>query len=276
MAEQNDSAGSASAPNPSDAVVRTDVVGRTLVVTIDRPEVRNAVDLRVARALADAFTRAEDDPEIWTVVLTGAGDRAFSAGADLKAVFRGEVVHDPERPERGFAGLVKHDISKPVIAAVNGLAVGGGFEMVLHCDLAVAVASAVFGFPEPRVGKMAAAGGAFRIGGQIPPKLAAELLFTGTPISAARAAELGLVNRVVPDGEALTAALALADEINRNSPLSVRASKRVLLGIDPGVQRDGDDWARIAAADDELLRSADAEEGVRAFVEKREPRWTGK
>lgn len=257
-------------------VVRTAVEGRTLVVAIDRPEVRNAVDMRVAAALAEAFSRADEDPEIWTVILTGTGDRAFSAGADLKAVFRGEGVHDPAHPERGFAGIVRHDIGKPVIAAVNGLALGGGFEMVLHCDLAVAVESAVFGFPEARVGKMAAAGGAFRIGRQIPPKLAAELLYTATPIDAARALELGLVNRVVRDGQALSAALELADRINRNSPLSVRASKRTLLGIDPSAPRDEDQWVRIADADAELLRSADAEEGVRAFVEKREPRWTGK
>lgn len=257
-------------------VVSTRIDGRSMVVTIDRPEVRNAVDRRVAAALAAAFTRADEDPEIWTVVLTGSGDRAFCAGADLKAVFRGEEVHDPAHPEFGFAGVVRHDISKPVIAAVDGLALGGGFEIVLHCDLAVAGESAVFGFPEARVGKMAAAGGAFRIGRQIPPKLAAELLYTATPIDAARALELGLVNEVVADGEALTAALALAERINRNSPLSVRASKRTLLGVDRGRARDAEDWRRIAEADAELLRSADAEEGVRAFVEKREPRWTGK
>jgi crotonobetainyl-CoA hydratase len=260
-----------------DGVVLTRIEGRTAVITINRPEVRNAVDARVAAGLADALSRAEADPEIWTVVLTGAGDRAFSAGADLKAVFRGEDVHDPAREHLGFAGFVRHDIGKPVIAAVNGLALGGGFEIVLHCDLAIATTSAVFGFPEARVGKMAAAGGAFRIGRQIPPKLAAELLYTATPISAERALELGLVNRVVGDGEALAAALELAERINRNSPLSVRASKRVLLGIDhDGTARDETDWSRIASADAELLRSADAKEGVRAFVEKREPRWTGR
>lgn len=258
------------------AVVTTRVHGRTMIVTIDRPEVRNAVDRRVAAALAAAFTQADADSDVWTVVLTGTGDRAFSAGADLKAVFRGEEVHDPAHPEFGFGGIVRHDIAKPVIAAVNGLALGGGFEMVLHCDLAVAVESAVFGFPEARVGKMAAAGGAFRIGRQVPPKLAAELLYTATPIDAARALELGLVNEVVADGGALDAALALAERIHRNSPLSVRASKRALLGIDPGVARDEDDWRRIAATDEALLRSPDAEEGVRAFVEKREPRWTGR
>lgn len=257
-------------------LVRTRIEGRTLIITIDRPEVRNAVDLRVARSLADAFESAENDPDIWTVILTGAGDRAFSAGADLKAVFRGEVVHDPDREHLGFAGIVRFDISKPVIAAVNGMALGGGFEMVLHCDLAVAASSVVFGFPEARVGKMAAAGGAFRIGRQVSTKIAAELLYTAESIDADRALELGLINGVVADGEALTAALELADRINRNSPLSVRASKRTLLGIDPGETRDDPDWQRIADADAELLRSADADEGVRAFVEKREPRWTGR
>ncbi|GAA5036362.1 enoyl-CoA hydratase-related protein [Microbacterium fluvii] len=258
-------------------VVLTRTEGRTRIITINRPEVRNAIDSRVARALADAVIAADDDPEIWTVVLTGAGDRAFSAGADLKAVFAGEVVHDPDREHLGFAGFVRLDIAKPVIAAVDGFALGGGFEIVLHCDLAVASQSATFGFPEARVGKMAAAGGAFRIGRQIPPKLAAEMLYTGAAIPASRALELGLVNRVVADGHALEAALALADEINANSPLSVRASKRTLLGIDHGdAERDSADWDRIREEDATLLRSHDAQEGVRAFVEKRAPRWTGR
>ncbi len=261
----------------TEPVVLSRVDGRTAVITINRPEVRNAVDARVAAGLAEAMARADEDPEVWTIVLTGAGDRAFSAGADLKAVFRGEGVHDPEREHLGFAGFVRHDLGKPVIAAVNGLALGGGFEIVLHCDLAIAASSAVFGFPEARVGKMAAAGGAFRIGQEIPPKLAAELLYTAAPISADRALDLGLVNRVVADGEVLDAALELAALINRNSPLSVRASKRSLLGVDhDGSAREADDWDRIASIDAELLHSADAEEGVRAFVEKREPRWTGR
>jgi crotonobetainyl-CoA hydratase len=256
-------------------VVLQRVEDRILVITLNRPEARNAVDARVSAALAATLDRADGDRDIWAVVVTGAGDRAFSAGADLKAVARGEIVHAEGRAELGFAGFVRHPIRKPVVAAVNGVAVGGGLEIVLHCDLAVAAESAVFGFPEVKVGKMAAAGGAFRIARQIPAKIASELLLTGAPITAARAAELGLVNRVVPDGTALDGALELARTITANAPLSVQASKRVLLGLDPeGVPREADDWERLIAVDAELLRSKDSEEGVRAFVEKRTPTWT--
>ncbi|WP_210246842.1 enoyl-CoA hydratase-related protein [Devosia ginsengisoli] len=217
--------------------------------------------------------------EIRAVILTGAGDRAFCAGADLVAVSRGENLRpdDPAQQAWGFAGFVSHPISKPVIAAVNGFALGGGTEISLAADLIVAADSASFGLPEVKRGIYAGAGGTFRIVEQLPRKVGMELLLTGEPITAQRAKELGFVNVVVPLPELLDAALALAARITVNAPISVQASKRIALGIIDGrIPADNDAWARSAAEAKVVMASEDAKEGPRAFAEKRTPVWKGR
>lgn len=259
--------------------VATDVVlvrksGRVLIITINRPDARNAVNESVSAVVGDALEAAQQDPTVWAVVVTGAGDKSFCAGADLKALSRGESVVHPHHPEWGFAGLVHHFIDKPVIAAVNGSALGGGTELALASDLIVAEERSVFGLPEVKRGLIAGAGGAFRIVEQLPRKVALELLYTGDPISAAEAARWGLVNKVVANGTALESALELAERIAVNAPLSVQASKRVAYGVDDRIiEAEEPKWARVAREGETLLASEDAMEGPRAFAEKRSPVW---
>jgi crotonobetainyl-CoA hydratase len=244
------------------------------VITINRPEARNAVNGAVSIAVGDALEEANSDPGVWAVVITGAGDKSFCAGADLKAIARGENLYHPEHGEWGFAGYVHHFVDKPTIAAVNGTALGGGTEIALASDLVVADERATFGLPEVKRGLLAAAGGVFRIVEQLPRKVAIELLFTGDPMPAADAAKWGLINQVVPDGGALQAALALAERITVNAPLSVQASKRVAYGVDGGVITDEEPkWTRILTEIRTLLKSEDAREGPLAFAEKRQPVW---
>ena len=248
--------------------------GNVQVITINRPEARNAVNGAVSTAVGDALAQAQDDDAVRAVVITGAGDQSFCAGADLKAVANRENIYHPDHPEWGFAGCVQHFIDKPIIAAVNGTALGGGTELALAGDLVVAEQRAQFGLPEVKRGLIAGAGGVFRIVDQLPRKVALELLYTGDPISAADAARWGLVNRVVDDGTALEAALELAGQITGNAPLSVRASKRIAYGVDDGViGGEVADWARSGREFSALLRSEDAKEGPRAFAEKRAPVW---
>lgn len=251
--------------------------GHVLVITINRPEARNAINGAVSTAVGDALQAAHDDPEIRAVVVTGAGDSSFCAGADLKAIALRENIFHPQRPEWGFAGYVQHFIDKPTIAAVNGTALGGGTELALASDLVVAVRNATFGLPEVKRGLIAAAGGAFRIVDQLPRKIALEMLFTGEPITADDAHRWGLINQVVPPGPgnpALDAALALAERITVNAPLAVQASKRVAVGVDDGaVIGDQSGWSHTMREIVPLMRSEDAKEGPRAFVEKRQPVW---
>ena len=248
--------------------------GNTLIITINRPESRNAVNQAVSIGVGDALQTAQDDPEIWAVVLTGAGDKSFCAGADLKAISRGENIFHPDHPEWGFAGYVQHFIDKPVIAAVNGTALGGGTELALASDLVVAQASARFGLPEVKRGLIAAAGGVFRIVDQLPRKVAMQLLVTGDPITAEEAARWGLINQVVADGTVLDAALALADRITVNAPLAVQASKRVAVGADDGtIPAESDRWKRSNREMRTVFTSEDAREGPLAFAQKRPPVW---
>lgn len=252
-------------------------IGHTLVITLNRPEARNAVNASVSTAVGEAMAAAQDNPEVRAVILTGAGDRSFCAGADLKAISRGESLYHPDHPEWGFAGYVRHFIDKPTIAAVNGTALGGGTELVLASDLAVSDQSATFGLPEVKRGLLAAAGGVFRIVDQLSRKHAMALLFTGEAISATEAAELGLLNTVVPDGTALDAALRLAERITVNAPLSVQASKRVASGFDSDtIPAEESQWERTTREYAALKQTADAKEGTRAFAEKRRPRWTAR
>lgn len=248
--------------------------GNVAVITINRPDARNAVNGAVSIAVGDALQQAQDDSDVWAVVITGAGDKSFCAGADLKAISRRENIFHPQHPQWGFAGYVSHFIDKPTIAAVNGTALGGGTELALASDLVVARESARFGLPEVKRGLIAAAGGVFRIVDQLPRKVAMQLLFTGEPMSADEALRWGLINEVVPDGTELDAALALAARITCNAPLAVQASKRVAVGADAGViTGDEPGWSRTNREIGGLMKSEDAREGPLAFAEKRPPVW---
>lgn len=248
--------------------------GNVLIITINRPEARNAVNGAVSIGVGDALDQAQRDPDVRAVVITGSGDKSFCAGADLKAISRRENIYHPHHPEWGFAGYVSHFIDKPTIAAVNGTALGGGTELALASDLVVADERAQFGLPEVKRGLIAAAGGVFRIVDQLPRKVAMELLMTGEPLSASDALRWGLINQVVEQGTVLDAALALAARITANAPLSVQASKRIAYGVDDGViTGDEPGWARTMKEMSVLIRSEDAKEGPLAFAEKREPVW---
>jgi crotonobetainyl-CoA hydratase len=259
--------------------VVTERHGRTLVITINRPEVLNCVDVRVHLGVGGALEEAEADRDIRTIVLTGAGDRSFCAGADLKAVGRGESLlpEDPAARAWGFGGYVFHPISKPTIAAVNGLALGGGTELVLASDLAVAAGTARFGLTEVTWGLFASEGGVMRLPRQIPQKRALEMMFTGEQIDVDEALRLGLINRIVDPADVLSETLELAERINRNAPLAVAASKAVALGLDDGHLVDEADRARLTRRWQETVRaSADFVEGPRAFAERRRPQWQGR
>lgn len=248
--------------------------GHVMVLTINRPHVRNAVDQAVGTGIGYALEEAAQDPEVRAVVLTGAGDKAFCAGADLAALSRGEDFYVEGHASWGFGGYVGHFIDKPTIAAVNGLAFGGGAELVLASDLVVAVESAKLGLPEVTRGLIAGAGGAFRLPEQIPRRVAMRLLLTGEPITAVEAHRWGLINEVVPDGKALEVALTLAHRIAANAPLAVWATKRLAYGVEEG-RPEGERrrWRHNLEEVDALLRTEDAAEGPRAFTEKREPQW---
>lgn len=248
--------------------------GNVMVITINRPEARNAVNGAVSIGVGDALEEAQHDPDVRAVVITGAGDKSFCAGADLKAIARRENLYHPDHPEWGFAGYVHHFIDKPTIAAVNGTALGGGTELALASDLVVADERAQFGLPEVKRGLIAAAGGVFRIVQQLPRKVGMELLLTGEPLTASAACEWGLINQVVTEGTVLDAALSLAARVTVNAPLSVQASKRIAYGVDDGVIVDDEvGWERTMREMRSLMRSEDAKEGPLAFAEKREPVW---
>jgi crotonobetainyl-CoA hydratase len=257
--------------------VRTTVADQTLVVTLDRPKA-NAVDVATSRALHAAFDRLRRDPGLRVAILTGAGERFFCAGWDLKAAAGGEGV-DADHGPGGFAGLTEFlDIGKPVIAAVNGLAFGGGFELVLAADLVVAAEHAEFALTEATLGLVPDAGGLLRLPARVPRAIAVELLLTGRRLTAAEAARWGLVNRVTPAAGLMTAARELAGAICAAAPLAVAAVLEILRETEGGsvaagyaIQRGGNLPAYRA-----MLGSADAQEGARAFTERRPPVWQGR
>ena len=246
--------------------VRTERDGGTLVITLDRPHARNALDGAAAHALTAALDELDADAELVVGILTGAGG-TFSSGMDLKAWLAGDR---PEIKGRGLGGLTLTPPATPLIAAVEGYALAGGFEMVLACDLVVAAEDAVFGLPEVTRGLMAGSGGLLRLPSRLPAGVAMEHALTGAPITAVDAHRWGLVNRLTPPGEALDGALALARQIAANGPLAVRATKALVSrGVDAAA------WRLQDVLLGGLLASADAREGAAAFVEKRPPVWTG-
>ena len=251
--------------------VHFEVRENVALMTLDRPEARNAVDQQLAADLESGIDRLEADDALWIGVLQGAGP-AFCAGADLKAVAAGRAHLTTERG--GFAGIVRRDRTKPIIAAVEGPALAGGFEIVLSCDLVVAGADARFGIPEVKRSLIANAGGLIRLPRVLPRNLAMEMALTGEPIDAVTAHQHGVVNRLVGVGDALECALNLAAEIPANAPLAVRASRRVIVAG----SLLGDDAAFALSADASrgVFQSEDFREGPLAFIEKRPPKWQGR
>ncbi|CAA9526626.1 MAG: Enoyl-CoA hydratase [uncultured Solirubrobacteraceae bacterium] len=250
--------------------VLTERRGDVLLITLNRPHVRNAVDAAVAQGVGDALDVLDADPELSVAVLTGAGG-FFCAGMDLGAFVRGETVH---HPTRGFAGITRQGPRKPIIAAIEGFAVAGGLEVALACDLLVAAAGARLGIPEVKRSLVAAGGALLHLPRRIPYHVVMELALTGDPVPAERLHELGLVNRIAEPGRAVEEALALAAALARNGPLALAASKRILQE-----QRDwgtGEMWQRQDAISGPVFASEDAREGASAFKEKREPVWKGR
>lgn len=240
------------------------------VITINRPEARNAIDRETALAIEAATQQVNDDPEVRCAVITGAGGN-FCAGMDLKAFLRGEVVR---LPNTGFAGMTQSELKKPFIAAVEGYALAGGFEIMIACDMVVASATAKFGLTEVKRGLVANAGGLVRLPRQMPMKLATEFVLTGDIYPVERLADAGLVNRVVPEGDALVEAIRLAQTIAANGPMAVAVSRKVL--------KESLEWPeaelfeRQFAITAPVFASDDAREGATAFAEKRKPVWTGR
>lgn len=254
--------------------IRYEKRDRIAYITIDRPEVLNAIHPPASHELSAAFDDFAADPDSWVAVLTGAGERAFSAGNDLKYSAQ-HGTRDITFGSGGFAGITnRFDLFKPVIAAVNGFALGGGFEIALACDIVVAATHARFGVPEPRVGLAALAGGMHRLPRHIPLKLAMGMLLTGRQITAHEAQQLGLVNEVVPGADLAAAAERWAKEILECSPTSVRASKQCAMqGLGLSLE---EAMGRKYPLVRELFRSEDLAEGIAAFAQKRKPQWKGR
>jgi enoyl-CoA hydratase len=240
------------------------------LITINRPDARNAMTLAAATLIAAALDELDERDDLRIGIITGAGG-SFCAGMDLKGFLRGER---PSIPGRGFGGLTRKPPRKPLIAAVEGYALAGGFELVLACDLVVASESAQFGVPEVKRGLAATAGGLVRLPRQLPYRIALELALTGDMFPAKRAYEYGLVNRITATGGALDEARKLAQTIAANGPLSVAASKRVM--VESQDWSSDEVWDKQLALTEHVFTSADAREGSAAFAEKRKPVWQGK
>jgi enoyl-CoA hydratase len=248
--------------------VLTEARDGVLIVTLNRPEAKNAANKALSEQVAAAMDQLDNTPELRVGIITGAGG-TFCSGMDLKGFLAGET---PFVPGRGFAGLTESPPKKPMIAAVDGYALAGGFEIMLTCDLVVANRDAKFGIPEAKRGLAAAAGGLVRLPRQITPRLAMELALTGDFVSATRAYEIGLINRVV-DGPALDGALELAASITANAPLAVERSKAVI--VESREWSEAEMWKKQGQTLGNLFMTNDAREGAAAFAQKRAPNWTG-
>ena len=255
---------------PERQFIRAEIVDQhILLITIDRPEARNAFNSAMARQLEALVDRFDTDEALWVAVIRGEGG-TFCAGQDLKAAAAGELAM---APKRGPFGIMERPPLKPLIAALEGHALAGGFELALSCDLIVATSETVFGLTEVRRGIYAAGGGCFRLPRRIPHHLAMEMVLTAEPQTAARLHEHGLVNRIAEPGQACEVALALARQIASNSPIGVRTSKEVVWRSAAECWTDAAGWKKQAALTARVVQSADMREGLRAFAEKREPRW---
>ncbi len=248
--------------------------GAVLVLRLNRPEARNALDTELIGAFGNGVADAESDPGIRAVVLTGTGDRAFCSGMDLRSFAEGQAAPTEEQQQgmAVFGRFVRGDVRVPVVGAANATAVAGGFELLLGCDVVVASEDAKFGLPEVKRALFAAGGGVF-VGSRIPLAVALEMTLTGDMIDAQRAYGLGLVNEVVPAERVLDAGIALAERIARNGPLALEATKELvrLAATDPAKA-----WERQAEWQPKVFGSQDAKEGATAFIEKREPVWQGR
>ena len=260
-------------PSGVGGVVKYELRGHTALITLDRPEARNAVNGDVAEALGYLVKQTEADGDVRAVVLASSLEKVFCAGADLAEISRGNA-HKLGTADGGFAGLIVAKRAKPWIAAVRGAALAGGCEIALSCDMIVASDDARFGLPEVKRGLYAGAGGPFRLPRALPRAIALELVATGDPLDAARAYQLGMVNRMVANGEVIDEALKLAEAITVNAPMSVVES----LGIarQAGDLDEDEFWALSAGVHDKVFASEDAKEGPRAFLEKRPAQWQGR
>ena len=260
--------------------IETSREGRLFILTINRPDVMNAISPAASHEMAQAMDAFEQDDELWVAIITGAGDAAFCAGGDISVMAEAQTEQDYQMPPSGYGGMTNRTTChKPVIAAVNGIAFGGGFEVALSCDIIVASENAMFGLPEPKIGTAAVATGMHRLAREIGLKPAMALLLTGGSIDAGRAVELGLVARQVPQGEVMAAARKMAERIMRCAPLAVQATKQCVLeglnyaGVPEAQQaQERGDFDRL----DKMMRSEDIREGLNAFLEKRPPQWQGR
>jgi enoyl-CoA hydratase/carnithine racemase len=246
--------------------VKTEVHDRVLVVRLEREAKRNAIDVDMAEGISEALDRLADDESLWAGVITGTTS-VFCAGTDMRA-----GVHSTERG--GQYGIIRRSRIKPLIAAVEGAALGGGFEVAMACDLIVASTTAQFGLPEVQRSLVAICGGLFRAPKILPLNVARELLLTGDPIDVTRAERLGLVNLVTEPGGALDAAVALARRICRNGPVAVRETMRFLEAIAADGEAVG--WSETATSESVIHAAEDTREGVMAFFERRDPEWSGR
>jgi enoyl-CoA hydratase len=246
--------------------------GNVAIITMNRPEARNAINGEMAATMEAAIDQMENDPEVWVGILTAVG-KAFCAGADLKEISAGNGGALSTK-KGGFAGIAKRERTKPLIAAITGSALAGGTEIALSCDMIIAADDTNFGLPEVKRSLVAGAGGLFRLPRQIGKAVALEAILTGDPLSSQRAYELGMVNKVVPEAQVMDEAMKLAGRITANAPLAVKASRAVALNAT--VKTDDELWKDSGVAFASLVNTEDYKEGPKAFIEKRAPVWKGK